>query len=187
MLEYWIQTLGYPAIVLGAALEGETVVLIASFLAYRGYLSIEYVAIASFFGTFGADQMWFYLGRTHGPWLMQRWPNWKEKADRVRDWLHHHAAWVIIGFRFLYGLRTISPFVIGLMHFPPRRFVALNLLGSLIWTALCCTLGYLFGQVMTLILSDLRRYEWWVAGGVLAAGAIGWTIYFLFIRPKPTS
>jgi len=40
----------------------------------------------------------------------------------------------IFGFRFLYGLRTVAPMVLGASRIPPFRFLLWNLLGAFTWT-----------------------------------------------------
>lgn len=38
--------------------------------------------------------------------------------------------WVVLGFRFLYGIRTVTPFLIGTGSISPFRFLMLNMLGA---------------------------------------------------------
>ena len=65
MLESLIDTYGYIAIFIGTLLEGETVLVLGGFAAFRGYLSLPYVILTAFIGSMLGDQFFFYLGRTH--------------------------------------------------------------------------------------------------------------------------
>ncbi|MDD2409055.1 MAG: hypothetical protein PHF02_09530, partial [Tepidiphilus sp.] len=60
---------GYLAVFVGCFLEGETILLLASYAARRGYLDPWLVwAVAAFAGTLG-DLFFFWLGRRHRSWV----------------------------------------------------------------------------------------------------------------------
>ena len=65
-LEELVRNYGYIIIVIGTFLEGETILVVAGFLAYSGYLQLPFVILAGFAGTFAGDQLYFYLGRYQG-------------------------------------------------------------------------------------------------------------------------
>ena len=148
MIEY-LTNLGphvaYLILLLGACVEGESIVLTAGFLAYIGFLKIEWVMLIAFLGTLIADQVLFYIGHRRGPDLLERHPKWKKRTERIFRLLKKYDLWFILGFRFVYGIRTLSPLVIGTMGVPVRRFVILNLIAAVIWTVISCSLGYLLG------------------------------------------
>jgi membrane protein DedA with SNARE-associated domain len=52
------------------------------------------------------------------------------KAERL---LNRFRTLLILIFRFLYGLRAVTPFVIGMSTVPTRTFVLLNAIGALVW------------------------------------------------------
>ncbi|NJL60382.1 MAG: hypothetical protein HC887_12870 [Desulfobacteraceae bacterium] len=41
----------------------------------------------------------------------------------------------------MYGLRSVSPFVIGMSGFCPGQFIVLNMLGAMIWSVSIVYLG----------------------------------------------
>jgi len=59
--------------------------------------------------------------------------------------LEHHPVLFIMGFRFLYGLRTISPIAIGTSHIRSQTFFLLNALAAIVWAVLFTGVGYGFG------------------------------------------
>jgi membrane protein DedA with SNARE-associated domain len=135
----------YLILLLGSFVEGETIVLTAGYFAYKGYLSLKLIILISFLGTLFADQLLFFVGRWYGPGLLERRPKLKEKSKRVFHLLHKYHTWYILGFRFVYGVRTASPLVIGAAGIPVRRFVILNFIAAVIWSVLSCVAGYLLG------------------------------------------
>ena len=47
-LEILVSAYGYPALFIGTFLEGETILVIAGFLAHRGYLELPWVIVIAF-------------------------------------------------------------------------------------------------------------------------------------------
>ena len=80
-------------------------------------------------GTLCGDQLYFHLGRTKGIKLLDKRPYWRSKSVRVFDILHKHPLPLVLGFRFLYGMRTLTPFLLGASGFSPVRFMILNVFG----------------------------------------------------------
>jgi membrane protein DedA with SNARE-associated domain len=89
---------------------------------------------------------------------------------------------VIVGFRFLYDLRTVAPFVLGMSRVPIVEFVVLNIIGALAWATLIGGLGYAFGQGMELLLGDIRHYEKGMLIFVMAIGIAVWLVRWTINR-----
>jgi membrane protein DedA with SNARE-associated domain len=150
---------GYLAVFVGCLLEGETILVLAGFAAHQGHLSLPLIlAIAFVAGTLG-DQIFYWLGRSRGPWLLDRFPRMGTRAHRVRQLLHRWDAPLIIGIRFMYGLRIVGPIAIGSSGVAPRRFAFFNVVGAAIWAPLVGGLGYLFGHAVEALVGDLERFE----------------------------
>lgn len=112
-LESIISLYGYPAIILGTFFEAETILAMAGFAAHQGYLKLEWVILSGFLGTLCGDQLYFYIGRRKGTAFLEKRPYWKSRSQLIFDLLKRHQLLLILGFRFVYGLRTATPFVIG--------------------------------------------------------------------------
>jgi membrane protein DedA with SNARE-associated domain len=136
---------GYFILLLGSFVEGESVVLTAGFFAYKGYLSLPLIMLIAFIGSVTADQIIFFLGRAYGPGWLAKKPHLKVKADKAFALLIKYNIWFIMGFRFIYGIRTISPFVIGTSGISVKRFAILNIIAGVIWAVISCLLGYMLG------------------------------------------
>lgn len=156
----FIQTWGYLAVLLGAMIEGESVILSACVMAYLGYMSILKIVIIAFLGTLIADQILFYLGRFYGARILARFPKLQQPAEKAFELLHKWDIWFILSFRFIYGIRIISPIVIGSAGISPKRFIPLNLAAAIAWTSISCTGGYLLGGVIDAI--DFKVIEKYV-------------------------
>jgi len=174
--ETLVETYGYWLLAADSLLEGETVLVLAGFAAHRGYLYFFAVlgiaAVAGFLG----DQFYFWLGRRHGPAVLARWPSVVLRADRIYRLIDRYPAVVVIGIRFVYGLRIAGPVVIGMSPMSGYRFGLLNALGAVLWAFLVAGIGWVFGQVAVLALGEIRQLEIWLLLGLAAAGVIVWWI-----------
>lgn len=177
-LEYMLSTYGYPALMVGTFLEGETILVISGFLAHQGYLKLPWVIVFAFIGTYAGDQLYFFLGRSKGMDFIESRPGWKAKSTRVFTLLQKHQIAVIIGFRFLYGIRTVTPFIIGASGINPARFIIWNAIGAGAWAVAVGALGYLFGRGVEVFFEDAKKYEFWLMTLVFLIGVVIWLIHF---------
>ena len=185
-LEQLISDFGYWAIAIGTFLEGETILVLGGFAAHRGYLQLPWVIFFAFIGTLFGDQLYYYLGRTRGKAFLQKRPVWQEKSARVFSLLNKHQVLLILGFRFLYGLRTVTPFLIGASRVPPLRFLLLNITGAAIWAIAIGSAGYIFGHALELVLVEVQRYEIWVFVAVILISVLWWIFHHKrWFRQKP--
>jgi membrane protein DedA with SNARE-associated domain len=173
-LETVITQFGYPGLLIGLLLEGETILVLAAFMAHRGYLNLPIVILTGLIVAFASDQFFFWTGRIKGNEFLEKRPSWKPNVEKAKSMLGRNTTLLFLGVRFMYGLRTVLPFVIGMSKFEPKRFVTLNLIGSFIWALAFGLSGYLFGHFMELIFGDIHEHEYWIALGVVIIGGIVW-------------
>jgi len=147
-LEAIVARYGLAAVFLGAGIEGEAVVITAGILAHQGLLSPWGVAVAASLGACLVDQLWFWMARRfrHARWVekAQRKPAFK----RALAHLENHLILFTLGFRFIYGMRTVAPIAISASHIRTRSFVVLNLVSAMVWGPIMTALGYGFGEVL---------------------------------------
>lgn len=177
VLEALITQYGYAAIGVGAFFEGETVLIMGGFAAHRGYLELPWVIFYAFLGTLSGDQLYFYLGRIKGVQMIEKRPVWQKRSQKVFSLLKNHQTWLILGFRFLYGIRTVTPFIIGASGISPLRFLILNVLGAALWAIVIGTMGYLFGHTLEIILGNIKQYELLIFAVLAGMGLFIWLIH----------
>jgi len=177
-LEELISTYGYAAIGVGTFLEGETILILGGYSAHRGYLELPWVIVCAFLGTLMGDQLYFYIGRVRGKGLLEKRPAWKSKSEKVFLLMEKYDVWLILGFRFLYGIRTVTPFLIGTGSISSFRFLILNMLGASVWAVVVGTMGYLFGHALEVILGNIKHYELLIIAILTGAGILVWLVHF---------
>lgn len=182
--DYLVSHYGYVALVVGTFLEGEMILIAAGFAAHAGYLKLQWVILAAFGGSLAGDQFYFFLGRVKGKTFLARRPAWETKVERVLKLFDRYRTLVVLGFRFMYGLRTVTPFAFGVSGITTSRFFILNLIGALIWSVVLALVGYLFGAAARAVIIDVRNYEHQIILGILWTGALVYIIRFLQKRKK---
>jgi len=167
----FITQFGWVAVFIGALLEGETVVLLAAVLVQQGFLDFRSVLLSAAIGAFAGDQFFFHLGRHHGNRLFSKHPIWQHRLDRAAALLARRRKWVILFYRFFYGMRAVIPFLLGSGKCEVWSFTVLSAFSAMIWAAVIGTGGYWFGDVLQRMLRQSR----YVQQGVLC------TFIFLLI------
>jgi len=186
-LEHFVSTYGFWAILVGTFLEGEMILVMGGFAAYQGYLSFPLVVLAAFLGSYSGDQLFFFLGRRHSGRILKLRPSWAKRMEVINRWLEKIGTPVSLLFRFTYGFRTITPFILGMSAVRSRTFLILNGLGAMAWALMIAAGGYFFGFALEKVLGDVRRYERLVFGAVLAIGLAVWAFHFFRSRKARAS
>jgi membrane protein DedA with SNARE-associated domain len=125
-------------------------------LTFVGYLISEKIlnpypaAAAAFFGSIGGITLSYFLGRTCGLPLVEkygRFINLKMKhLEKVRRWFNRIGKWTLTGGYFFPGVRHFTGFVAGTSKLQLSVFAAYAYLGALLWAATFICLGYFLGE-----------------------------------------
>lgn len=140
--------LGYLALFIGAVLEGEAILFVAGVAAQHGYLSFAAVVMVAVSGAFLADQCLFFAGRRYGERILARFPGLARRAPRVQALVRRWDVAAIILMRFLWGLRTAAPLIIGACGIATWRIVLFDFIGVVLWGFAVAGAGYFAGQAL---------------------------------------
>lgn len=165
---------GYLAIFIGAFIEGETIVLLAGFLSYQGYFQAPGSALAAFAGSLLSDQIMYLLGRYKGPWLFARFPRLAKAVKRLAAKVQGREIPLILSFRFIYGIRNVTPVFLGASGTRPSLYIPLNAISAAVWASAMTAIGYFAGEALPSFLGKLHAYKPFILGGLLIAAAAFW-------------
>lgn len=146
----------------GIPLPGETVLLLASFLAYsRHELSLPWVMVVAICAAVAGDNLGFRAGNRGGrPFLDRYRATFRIPAEVIergeRLFARYGAATIFVA-RFLFGLRIVAGPLAGVLRMPWKRFVLWNVLGAVLWVVVISTIGYKFGQHWERVVALLER------------------------------
>ncbi len=153
--EHFITDYGVAAVLIGSGVEGETVAFLGGVLAHKGLFPYWQAAMAAASGSFLADQILFFLGRYASDFRAVKRLTAKPAMRRVTSWLEQHPNAFIFFFRFVYGIRTISPVAIGLSSIAATRFFFINMISAATWGTVITAVGYGLGQAVETLLGRL--------------------------------
>jgi membrane protein DedA with SNARE-associated domain len=161
-------------------LEGETVIIFAGFAAAQGLVDPLLLLAAAWLGSFSGDQCYFWLGRHFGVRLLDRFPRWRRGVNAALAWLERYDAGFILSFRFIYGVRNVSSFALGLSAVRWERFLGLNFAAAGLWAASFVAVGYFLGHAFRAVLGDLARsFSLVMLGVFVAIGSGVWLLHRL--------
>lgn len=171
-----LQEYGYWLILGWTLIEGETIVIIAGVAAAAGHMKLWMIVLVAWIGSYCGDQIYFFIGKRYGPTLLRKFPWVQGPVDRAGRLLKKYDIWFILTFRFLYGVRNVTPPALALAGVSHKRFAFLNFFAAGIWAVAFAGAGYLFGQAFKSVLDDAHKYFGYVILGLFGA-AISWGLY----------
>ena len=159
--------LAYVSVFVAAALEGETVFVIASMAVATGRLEYWGVLVAGALGGSAGDQFFFYAFR--GPlrsWL-DRFPALRRRRDAIADRVRSHAIPLAACCRFLPGLRIAIPVACAGAGVSPMVFSPISAASSFLWAAAILGLVASAGPAALDDLGVARNWALAISGGVV--------------------
>lgn len=179
---------GYLVLFLGAMLEsaaflgvlvpGESLVLVAGFLAAQGLLDLgDLVWVVAIGATLG-DSIGYELGRLLGrPWLLRYGRGVGVNPARLAHvdafFARHGGKAVFLG-RFVGFARALVPFIAGSSRMSYRLFLPYNALGAVLWSVAVVLLGYFLGASWQLAERWMGRASAILGGLLLFILGLGW-------------
>jgi len=161
-------------------LEGETIVLFAGFAAAQGLLNPFLLLVAAWLGSFAGDQLYFWIGRHFGLAILSRFPRWRHGVESALSWLERYNTGFILSFRFIYGVRNLSSFAMGLSAIRWQRFLLLNFLAAGLWATSFIAVGYFLGHAFRAVLGHLvRSFSLLMLGAFVAFSVAVWLAHRL--------
>ncbi|MFT4625925.1 MAG: membrane protein DedA with SNARE-associated domain [Myxococcota bacterium] len=157
-----IEEYGYLAIFLASMVEGEVVQASAGIAARAGLIDWRLGVLAGAAGCFSATQTYFWFGRLAAERILAKRPTLAPQVERVRGLLSRYGIALFVFYRFMYGLRTVTPLALGMSGVGPARFAVVDGLSWLVWFAVVSSLGFTMGEVVLE----------WVAWGTAYAAAL---------------
>ena len=137
---------GYYGILIWTFLEGETIVIIAGLMSPKTGMDLQLIALCAFTGALLSDQLMFLLGKFKGEKLLHRFPKLAQRMEKATTLFKKYDTLLILSFRFIYGVRNITPIMLGISGVSHVKFLLLNIIGAGTWASLFTAGGYFLGN-----------------------------------------
>jgi membrane protein DedA with SNARE-associated domain len=176
---YWAVAVALLLENTGIPVPGETVLLLASFLAYSEHeLQLSWIIIVGTVAATLGDNLGYAIGHSGGRPLLERYrellrlrPATLECGDRL---FARYGAVAVFFARFVFGLRIVAGPLAGVLRMPWKKFLLFNFLGAFLWVAVIAGVGYFFGRHWARLVQDLKWFDVTVAIVVLVAALYFW-------------
>lgn len=170
-------------------LPGDSLLFAAGALAATGAMDPVLVSVLIAAAAILGNAVNYTIGRFVGPRVFAAgdgtgWQSTllnRKHLDRAHEFFERHGAMAVISSRFAPIIRTFVPFVAGAAAMSAPKFVLYNIVGALLWTALCVGAGYAFGNVPV-----IKNNFSLVALGIVAVSFLPMVIEILKHRRKAT-
>ena len=135
----------------GVPAPGETILLLASFLAYSQHeLQLRWIIVVATIAATLGDNLGFALGYYGGRPLLSRYQSiFRVRAsslERGERLFARYGAVTVFFARFIFGMRILAGPMAGVLRMSWRRFLIFNFLGAAVWVTVISGAGYLFGR-----------------------------------------
>jgi len=159
----------------GIPVPGETILLLASFLAYsQDELQLSWIIVVAIVAATIGDNLGFIAGYYGGRRLLDRYQNifriksaTLQKGERL--FARYGAATVFFA-RFVFGMRVVAGPMAGVLRMPWKKFLIFNFLGAALWVSVISSAGYLFGRHWDRMENAIKRLD--LAVGIVVVVAI---------------
>ncbi len=165
----------------GVPVPAVPTLIVAGALAANGKLSLAGVVGVALVACLLGDLVWYVAGRRFGGGVMRTICRISLSPDScVRQSEMRFQRWrggILLVAKFIPGLSTVAPPLVGAMGLPLFTFLLLDGLGSLLWIVVAVTLGYAFASQIDGLLAALAN-----AGTIALELLVGLLVLYIAIK-----
>lgn len=171
----------YGTITLFTFIEGPVVMVVSGFLLKLGALSLRPLLLSLALGDLIGDTLWYWVGyhvveralRTHGSYMGLT----PARLKRIEARFRKHSSWLLFTSKATLGFGTSAltlPMLMtaGVMRYPFRKYILLNMLGECVLLTIFLSIGYFFGASYQGVSRDFRDIFLVGASILLVVGAM---------------
>ena len=149
---------------IGVPVPGETILLLASFLAYSEHeLQLPWIIVVATVVTTVGGAMGYALGSYGGRPLLTRYQSvfriQPAAFARGEKLFEIYGSPTVFLARFIFGMRIIAGPLAGVLRMSWKKFLLFNFLGAAAWVTVISGAGYLFGRNWARLMRDLARFN----------------------------
>ena len=160
-----LENIGVPVV------PGEFAMIAGAIYAGAGQLNVVAVGVVAVVASVLGATIGYGIGRLGGRALVLRYGKWvfirEHHLDRAEQSVDRFGGLVVVGARYIVGLRELNGIIAGATGMHPVRFTVSNIIGAVAWVATWVTLGYVAGVHIQAIYPVVSRYALYVLAGAV--------------------
>lgn len=157
-MEELIRDWGYIILFLYSFGGGFLALAVAGVLSFSGelnlFISMAVAASANIIG----DQFLFYIARNNKAQAKQMMGKYHKYVEKTENMMVKLGSFAIILQKYIYGIKTLIPLVIGLTTYDTKKFLFFNIIGAVLWAAVVGYLSYSLGEVIINSAEEYKNY-----------------------------
>lgn len=137
-------------LVITPILPGDSLLFAAGAFAASGSLDVTWLFLLLTVAAVLGDAVNYAVGHFMGPKVFSQENSRifkKEYLNRTHQFYEKYGGKTIIIARFVPIVRTFAPFVAGVGSMTYAKFASYNVIGGVLWVAVCVGAGYAFGNI----------------------------------------
>ncbi len=147
----------------------------AGFLAFHGYLNAVAVVLVSATASYVGHGTFFLIALYRREGFLRGIQRFiKVDILRLESLVARFGTAAIFITQWLYGFRLLSAAVLGLSRMGRGKYFTFQLISCLLWAVMCTSVGYFFGATLQNLVGDIKKYNVYIAVGLVAAGSLVW-------------
>ncbi len=148
LLIIFLISMGEALLIIGLFVPSTAVLVGAGILVGTGNLSFWPVIIVTAVGCIVGDQISYWAGRLFGERLKTMWPlnHYPQLVAKGEDFVRQHGGKSIAIGRFVPGVKSVVPGIVGMFGMNQFFFVFVNVTSGIVWSFAHVVPGVLIGQ-----------------------------------------
>ncbi len=120
----------------------------AGILSAMGKMDITLsIVIASIFNFIG-DSILFWFAKTNKRDVLNYMKKYKRKIAYTNLLMKRFGAWIVFIQKYIYGVKTLVPIIMGMSKFDLKKFIVLNFFASILWGVIIGLISFYFSTAV---------------------------------------
>jgi len=150
-----LATYGYIALFIYSLGGGYVGIIAAGIMSHLGDMNIIISIIVATFANFLGDGLLFYMGRFNKKDMHGYLQKHRRKLALAHVLLKKYGDKIIFIQKYVYGIKTLIPIVVGLTRYDMKRFILLNAIAAIVWGISIGLASFYAGSVLVPIVDYL--------------------------------
>ena len=179
-----LETWGYLAIAFFSFGGSLTIVAAAGVFAYLGKIDLTIALIIAIIANFLGDNFLFYLGKYHKKDVNSYIKKYRRYLALTKLIMKKYGVAAIFIQKFIYGVKTLIPIIMGLGKYDFKKFIIFNFFASIIFVLTIGLSAYYFSDTIIKIFDIIKDKPYLAPLFLIVLIAIIWQYFKRFDKKR---